>query len=352
MYKLTRRSFMAGTLLPYCCTVGKFAPQRAAATAEAQEQIDSRMIAGAVFARADEDEVTTLGLQCWKPRQLPMTAESKFDLASVGKLFTASACVLLVCEGKLDPDAPFTKYLPEHVLAKEACAITVRDLATHSGGFSNAKPYENPDMTVFHRELFAKRPVRPRGEAFEYACSNFILLGKIVERITGERLDVFCRRTIWRPLGMTHTSWDPLTDDGHVVQFPGPRRIGAHNDTTCNYCPFPTGNGSAFSTAGDMSRFVADVLARRQFPREYYQLLFTCSFEKGKDRRSFGWDMRPSSIPEGFSPKTIVHTGFTGQTVAVDPENGFAGVVLTNRLGDHAQAMDGRKRILCALFCG
>ncbi len=208
MYKLTRRSFMAGTLLPCCCTVGKFAPQRAAATAEAQEQIDSRMIAGAVFARGGRGRSDpALGLQCWKPRQLPMTAESKFDLASVGKLFTASACVLLVCEGKLDPDAPFTKYLPEHVLAKEACAITVRDLATHSGGFSNAKPYENPDMTVFQASFSPSGPC-VRGEAFEYACSNLSFSGKIVERITGERLDVFCRRTIWRPLGMTHTSWD------------------------------------------------------------------------------------------------------------------------------------------------
>ncbi len=342
---------MAGTLLPCCCTVGKFAPQRAAATAEAQEQIDSRMIAGAVFARADEDEVTALGLQCWKPRQLPMTAESKFDLASVGKLFTASACVLLVCEGKLDPDAPFTKYLPEHVLAKEACAITVRDLATHSGGFSNAKPYENPDMTVFHRELFAKRPVRPRGEAFEYACSNFILLGKIVERITGERLDVFCRRTIWRPLGMTHTSWDPLTDDGHVVQFPGPRRIGAHNDTTCNYCPFPTGNGSAFSTAGDMSRFVADVLPADNSPENTTR----CFSPVASKREKTGavWMGYAAVIhTRRILPQDNVHTGFTGQTVAVDPENGFAGVVLTNRLGDHAQAMDGRRRILRALFCG
>ena len=64
--------------------------------------------------------------------RLPVTPETLFDLASVGKTQTAALCALLVADGKLDPDAPFTEYLTEHVLAKENCRITVRDLATHS----------------------------------------------------------------------------------------------------------------------------------------------------------------------------------------------------------------------------
>lgn len=65
----------------------------------------------------------------------------------------------------------------------------MRDLATHSGGFDNSKPYMTPDAKKMFEELFRKRPVRPRGERFEYACSNFVYLGLIVERLTGLDLD-------------------------------------------------------------------------------------------------------------------------------------------------------------------
>ena len=83
-----------------------------------------------------------------EPR-LPVTADTLFDLASVGKTHTAALCALLYADGRLDVDAPFTKYLPEHVLAKENCRITVRDLATHSGGFDNSKPYMTADAGLF-----------------------------------------------------------------------------------------------------------------------------------------------------------------------------------------------------------
>ena len=61
--------------------------------------------------------------------RLPVTTETLFDLASVGKTQAAALCALLVADGQLDPDAPFTDYLTEHVLAKENCRITVREFA-------------------------------------------------------------------------------------------------------------------------------------------------------------------------------------------------------------------------------
>ncbi len=86
------------------------------------------------------------------------------------------------------------------------CHISVRDLATHTGGFDNAKPYILLDPTAFDRALYAKRPVRPRGEKFEYACcSNYIYLGRIVERVTGKDLESAARELLWRPLGMKDT---------------------------------------------------------------------------------------------------------------------------------------------------
>jgi CubicO group peptidase (beta-lactamase class C family) len=319
--------------------------------------------AGLIVADADGGPILLEGLQCFQAKKLPVSEETRCDIASVGKLFTASMCALLVTDGKLDPDAPFTEYLPEHVLAKENCDITVRDLASHSGGFDNSKPYQVPDTAQFLEKLWQKRPVRPRRERFEYACSNFIYLGKIVEKLTGLDLDAAARKMIWGPLGMTHTTWNPIPDDGHVMEYidstyPPFRRIGDHNDASCFYSPVPLGNGSVFTTIGDMRLFLSDMLHRKHFPAAYYDLLFKREYEQGGVRRTFGWDMKGPNSPTymtdetGFSDQAICHSGWTGPAVAVDPVRGRAAVVLGNRTGDMLASRLGRIAILSHLCYG
>ncbi len=338
--------------------------------------ISDGVYAGLIAADADGGPILLEGLQCFSqsrgagpscpasgsgavaPR--PVTPETRCDIASVGKLFTASLCALLVAEGRLDPDAPFTDYLPEHVLAKENCDITVRDLASHAGGFDNSKPYQVPDTTRFLEELWRKRPVRPRRERFEYACSNFIYLGKIVEKLTGLDLDSAARKMLWEPLGMSHTTWNPIPDNGHVMEYPDPphRRIGDHNDASCFYFPAPLGNGSVFTTIGDMCLFLSDMLHRRHFSAAYYDLLFKQEYEQGGVRRTFGWDMKGPNSPTymtdetGFSDQAICHSGWTGPAVAVDPVRGRAAVVLGNRTGDMLASRLGRIAILSHLCYG
>lgn len=122
---------------------------------------------------------------------------------------------------------------------------------------------------------------------------------------------------------------------------------GVHGDESARAYPHPMGNGSAFSTAGDLLKFVGDLLVRRTFPKAYYDLLLTPCWEKGGVRRSFGWDMSATGHrPEGWSAATIAHGGYTGNTIAVDPEKGFAGVVLTNRTGDRLKGYAGHRRLL------
>lgn len=315
---------------------------------EAQQQIDSGLIQGAVFTRNHADgKIMALGLQTVHPETKPMTEHSRFDIASVGKVFTASCCARLIAAGQLDPDAPFTRYLPEHVLGK-SCEITVRDLATHASGFDNAKPYESADLAVFERELMRKMPVRPRRTAFEYSCYNFILLGRIAERVSGLDLDRLARKSIWAPLGMDRTQWLAPGDGPDEVEHWFPNRpAGSHNDTVCFYSPGPLGSGSCFSTARDMLLFLDDLLERKHFEKEYHELLMTCAFERNaSERRSFGWDMCAARRPKNFSDRAIFHSGWSGQTVCVDPENDFAGVVLTSRTGDWEEAYAGRSRIL------
>lgn len=341
-------------------------PRNSAAAEEARKQIESGLVQGIVFADSRSGKIEALGKQRIHPTEAMMTADSRFDMASVGKVFTAGCCALLIAQKELDPDRPFVFYLPEY--CDHDSNITVRDLAMHVSGFDNSKPYQSTDPDVFRREIFNKRPVRPRLQAFEYACSNLILMGMIAEKITGMDLDTLARKLIWKPLGMLRTQWNAPGFGPHEVEHWDPNRpAGEHNDSVCFNCGFPIGSGSCFSTAGDMLLFLKDILERGHFPSVYYDLFLTCGFEKNGTRRSFGWDMSadasmervtgsdhvfmPGSVrPRNLSEQTIYHTGWTGQTIFADPKNNFAAVVLSSRTGNHEEAVRGRARIVEKLF--
>jgi serine-type D-Ala-D-Ala carboxypeptidase len=336
-------------------TVGRgvlSAPQDRAVADELHAQVASGLIAGGVCATRGE-RIWHDGIMRFDP-PVPMREDALFDLASAAKTFTASLCALLYADGRLDPDAPFTEYLPEHVLAKENHGITVRDLATHSGGFDNSKPYIVSGPREFNRRLYAKRPVRPRGERFDYACSNMIYLGRIVEHVTGLDLETAAEKMLWGPLGMTETVWHNIPGNARAVEAMQNAHppIGFKGDEQARAYPSAMGNGAAFSCAADVMKFLEDLCTRRAFPKAYYDLLFTPCFDKGGERRSFGWDMGAEYRPDGWSLATVRHGGFTGVTFAVDPESGYAGVVLTNRTGDRVKGYHGHQRLLSLMTVG
>lgn len=356
---MTRRSFLeclAGTaLLPTAACVsepsGRGVRGRALRAAEeARQQFAYRLWGGCAFCSTGDPEVMTFGTRLHAPTaEEPLKPDALFDMMSVTKTFVALVCAQLVEEGLLDPDAPFTKYIPEHVLGK-SCGITVRDLATHSGGFDDSRPYMK--QKDYLAGLWSKRPVWKRRERFCYACSNLIYLGHIAERLTGKRLDDLCRERVFGPLGMKDTRWWPLPEElrPRAVQIMYDRKlIGLTQDGTCRRYGKPQGNAGVFSTASDMLRYVTDLLHRATFKPAVYDLLFTPTFEHKTGRRSFGWDMTPDKMPQGWSDATILHSGFSGQTVAIDPRDDFAGVVLTSRTAGHETGCICRRRILTLL---
>lgn len=325
-------------------------------------QIDAGLIscaacgsaAGAVFCRGNR---RPLG-----EGFTPVDENSLFEIASVSKLFTASIAALLYCEGRLDIDAPFTEYMPEHILAKTGTDITVRDLATHSGGFDSSWmaeagiyapefPFASDDdyMDAFLKAL----PTAKRGERYFYACYNFILIGFILEKILGTDLDTAARKYVWDPLGLKDISWRNCPGDPRTVQMytKGVRPLGTKGDENARGFSRPLGNAGVFTNLKTILLFADAVLHRRVFPKEFYDLIFTKTVDFGTDRRSFGWNMSLDGIPSGWSEKTIFHTGYTGQLIAVDPENGKSGAVLTNLIPSRPElrgpAYAARRRMLC-----
>ena len=352
---------LAGLFLPGCRL---FDPRRPAfgpeVRAEALRQLADGLFCGAAAGCVDCAERVYVGRQGLTDESAPVDELTRFDLASLTKLVTASVCATLVTEGRLDPDAPFTRYFPEHVLG-EACPITVRDLATHASGFGNfsgARYSENPavhgGVAALEDELRSKKPAKPRG-TYCYSCYNYVLLGTIAERVGGKPLDRLAAERVFGPLGMTRARWCPVPDDGHVVSTPIPMHDGrlcppgVVHDEIARHIGRPVGNAGVFATLPDLLRLADDLLNRRAFPKEHYDLLFTGTFAREDVCRSFGFDLSDDGRPAGFSPRSIRHTGFTGQIFLVDPDLAFAGIVLTTRRPDAKNTLAARHRLLVAM---
>lgn len=317
---------------------------------EAQSQIDCGLVQGMVIACNKYPELIVLGNQRLNPCPSAMSANSRFDIASVGKVMTIACLARLIDAGLVEIDAPFTTYIPEHALG-DSCNISVRDLAMHCSGFDNSRPYAGMKGEQFERELLLKMPLRPRLECFEYSCYNFILLGKIINRISKMDLEQYARKYVWTPLKMQQATWYAPGFGPNEVEHWNPNRpAGEHNDTTCFDVGIPLGNGSCFCNIYDMIAFVEDILRENVFSKQYYRLIKTCAYEKNAARRSFGWDMCDEKRPVGLSKNTIFHSGYTGQTIYIDPDNDFWAVILSSRIGDWGEALMRRKKVAELLF--
>jgi len=198
----------------------------------------------------------------------PITPRTVFDVASVGKQFTAASVLLLAARGKLSLDDDVRKYLPE--LPRYDATITLRHLLYHESGLPDyisllaraGKRYE--DVTTDGDALAAlagdRQPLQFRpGTAFHYSDSGYVLLSLVVERVTGQTLRELAGETFFAPLGMTDTS---IVDDPRRLP---PRRALAYSPTAAGgYLPddaswMQTGDGGVNTTVLDLAKWDANL---------------------------------------------------------------------------------------------
>ena len=192
---------------------------------EFRQAVADGLLHGFVAALGTADSLsmlTAMGDAAVAPERIPMRADAIFDLASVTKaVATASACGICIDEGLIDPAAPATDYLPE-IGTYGGVPPRVHQLATHSSGFDNRK-FDKLDPDAMLAAMVGTPAQWAAGERFEYSCRNYVVLGLLVERVTGEGLGAFCQRRLFGPLGMTDTSFGPLRAVGpRVVPSSGP----------------------------------------------------------------------------------------------------------------------------------
>ena len=276
------------------------------------------------------------------PRREPMTVDTIFDIASLTKVVaTTTAVMQLVQNGDIRVNEPVAKYLPEFA-ANGKEDVTIRELLTQFSGLPEdldlSEPWQGRDTAL--QLAYAEKLVGPPGSQFLYSDINFIVLGALVERVSGASLDQYCRERVFAPLGMTHTRFQPpLSWLGSIAptQFDENNRMlrGVVHDPTARRMGGIAGHAGVFSTADDLAKFA-------EFLLEGGAVLSPLMIEKmttpqqpptATILRGFGWDIdSPFSSPRGdlLPVGSFGHTGFTGTSLWVDPTTKTFIVLLTN----------------------
>ena len=316
--------------------------------------IAERRMPGAVFhlERAGIAYQKAYGKYSYEDGAAAVTPATVFDAASLTKIVATAPSVMLLAEdGKVDLEAPLVRYLPE-CAGQGRDPITVRHLLTHTSGL----PAGIPATPAWHGlpralELACSRtPTDAPGTAFRYSDVNYILLGELVRRISGQPLDRFARQRIFTPLGMRDTGFLPLAALERARIAPtqrlateGQRLLqGEVHDPTARRMDGVSGSAGMFTTAHDLARYARMLLAGgeldgvRVLSRDSVRLMTTV--QSGPDilaQRGMGMDIAsPFARPRGklFPLGSYGHTGFTGCILWIDPASGTFYVLLSNRV--------------------
>lgn len=312
------------------------------------ELIDEHIIHGAVIMAGCDKEVHLHEAFGEARDGIGMRTDSIFDIASITKpMATASACAICMDRGLLNFDNAVTYYLPE-CIGKISDKVTVRHLATHTSGMSYS-PFTSESQTP--EEIFntLNQEIAP-DQIWEYSCYEYILLGLIVERVTGEKLDTFCADNLFTPLGMTDTAFGPIECCDRVTK-PETPETGQISDPNARFMSDKgraTGNAGVFSTTHDLAIF-CDYLLNNDptlLGKAALSELTSNNIPNPKiPPHSFGWNMNPAFHPHWMSESTIYHSGWTGNTVWIDTECKTWFVILSARYGDYTKAKQKRLEI-------
>ena len=301
----------------------------------------------------------------------PMQLDTLFDVASNTKPFaTGLAIMQLVDRGLLDLNQPLYHYLPEY-RGDGREARLVRDLLTHQSGYDPQVRFHDPD-NGFGRALFSQRKRRTEqlllnkvpfrhsnGIQTRYSDTNFMLLGLLVERVTGLPLDGYVEQHIYAPLGLRNSLFKPLekgykpaqiaatelagNSRGGRVSFPNMRDYTlqgeVHDEKAFHSFQGVAGHAGLFTTAADLAVLIQSLLNGGGYSDvQLFERSIVEAFTKPHERdHSFGLAWRRAADGElrwHFGPYASAsaygHTGWTGTATVIDPALDLGIILLTN----------------------
>ena len=293
------------------------------------------------------------------PHRERMTTGTIFDLASLTKLFATTPSIMRLLEqGKIRLNDPLARYMPEFS-SHGKDQITIRMLMTHTSGLAPDPPLSAAlqGEAALMREIDNERLISAPGARFIYSDTNFILLGELVKRLTGKRLDQYAEEHFYRPLGMKHTrflppaSWIPDIAPTEEIDLPPGAKPGSGlghvlrgvvHDPRARAIGGVAGHAGLFSTVDDMAIFCQMLLDGGRIPGTNRRIFSAATVHKmttpqtppwSPNVRGLGWDIDTAfSSPRGdlFPLGSYGHTGFTGTSVWIDPASQTFIILLTN----------------------
>ncbi len=286
------------------------------------------------------------GFRQLKPTKVPMTLDTVFDIASLTKpISTATSLMTLVEEGRVDVDTLVSQYVPEFT-SHGKDKITIKQLLTHQAGLipdNSLNDYKEGRTEAFKKINDLTLRAEP-GEKFIYSDVGFILLGGIIEKLTGKDQNQYTRERLFEPLGMSETGYlpsDALKQRAAVTQERNGKWMqGEVHDPRAYEMNGIAGHAGLFSTAQDLARFAQMIinggkLDDAQVLKPETVELMSQSIEVSNGIRSLGWDKQTgysSNKGDLLSDKAIGHGGFTGTAMWIDPEQKLFVIFLSNRV--------------------
>ncbi len=349
--------------------------------------VDDGQIPGAVAVIGTSDVTLppfAYGAAAWEPVHKELHEETIYDCASLTKVVvTTTLTLMMIDDGHLHLDLPVGRVIPEFVAEaavdphfsdtvqrltgqyqERTCSsprwaaesqsrearthITVRHLLTHTAGLSAWRPlYKYPEpgpegiLAALCRSPLESLP----GSTVSYSCLGFILLGVLLERLSGTRLDALAHERVFSPLQMVDSGFTPALERHDRIaptEKVGESLIhGVVHDENARAMGGVSGNAGLFSTAPDLARFAQMILQR---PGEGPRLLSSSAIASATrnhtshlddEPRGLGWLLHSGSGSPGgdlFGPRSFGHTGFTGTSLWLDPDRDLFVVLLTNRV--------------------
>ena len=263
--------------------------------------------------------------------------ETRFRNGSMNKMFTAVAVLTLVQAGKLGLHDPIGKHLPDYPDPGIARRVTVHQLLTHTAGTGDVF---GPDFNAPQRELrrhqdyidrFGKRPLLfEPGQRWMYSNYGFILLGAVIEKVSGQSYYDYVREQVYRPAGMTGTGSEPEDQivTGRAVGYTRPPGTTALLPNTGTLPYRGTAAGGGYTTVGDLLRFANALAAHRLLDARNTDLLTTGKVEAIGGRYGYGFIERRVNGVRSFGHGGNA-PGMDG-SLEIFPESGYVVAVLAN----------------------
>jgi D-alanyl-D-alanine carboxypeptidase len=298
-------------------------------------------VPGASVAVAKDESVyaKAYGFAKFDPKT-PATAEMRFKIASNSKQIAGAAILLLAEDRKLSLDDTVAKYLPALTRAKE---ITLRQLLAHTSGYQDyypldyVAPYMAKDTTANQiLDKWAKKDLDfDPGTKWQYSNTNYVIIGQVIEKVTGTPLIDFLKKRIFQPLGMrsvidvTRETWSAADPTGYTQHAMSPFRAVV-----------PEGNGWMYAagelamTAADLAKWDASLIERSVLKPESLRALTTEALLKGGTGTRYGLGMQVGTTPKGN--RRWSHSGGASGFLSRNttfPDDGISITVLTNGEG-------------------